>query len=59
MFKLATKSCEKFDSLFVNIQCATACSMLLTGPIVAATKETRLISTQFVRTSSQYHSTNF
>ena len=25
-YKLLMKSCEKFDLLFVNIQCATACS---------------------------------
>jgi len=26
-FKLLMKSCVKFDLLFVNIQCATACSL--------------------------------
>jgi len=26
-FELLMKSCAKFDLLFVNIQCATACSL--------------------------------
>jgi len=26
-FELLMKSCETFDLLFVNIQCATACSL--------------------------------
>jgi len=26
-FELLIKSCEKFDLLFVHIQCATACSL--------------------------------
>jgi len=26
-FELLVKSCAKFDLLFVNIQCATACSL--------------------------------